>query len=100
VLSGKLNSYFEGQLSGVFRAIRGIYHQYGFFELYRGHLATLARVFPYASINFMAFEQFKLIFGIPKKHLKGDQYSSMKRILSGSLAGTVFFTLHTYISLT
>lgn len=53
--------------------------------MYRGHSATLARIFPYAAINFAAFEKFKYIFG--SGHVTdGWQW---RKLLAGSLAGTL-----------
>lgn len=57
--------------------------------LYRGHSATLLRIFPYAAVRFLAYEQIRA-FIIPSKEYE----TSLRRLLSGSLAGTtsVFFT--------
>ncbi len=38
-------------------AIRHIYHLDGIRGLYQGHSATLLRIFPYAGIKFMAYDQ-------------------------------------------
>lgn len=66
--------------------MRRIYTHSGFLGLYRGHSATLARIFPYAAINFAAFEKFKTI-------LSTDQNSHFSwpwmKLFAGSLAGTV-----------
>ncbi len=52
-------SHHIGSFMGVFRAAREIKDQYGLRGLFQGHLATLIRIFPYAAIKFMAFEQYK-----------------------------------------
>lgn len=66
-----------------------IYRQEGMLGLFRGHSATLLRVFPYAGIKFLAYEQIRA-FLIPNK----DHETSVRRLLSGSFAGatSVFFT--------
>lgn len=57
--------------------------------LFRGHSATLLRVFPYAAIKFLAYEQIRAVV-IPRKEYE----TPVRRLLSGSLAGvtSVFFT--------
>lgn len=66
-----------------------IYRQEGVVGLFRGHSATVLRVFPYAGIKFLAYEQIRSIV-IPKK----DYETPVRRLLSGSMAGatSVFFT--------
>lgn len=46
-----------GTWSGTFRAISQIYGENGFRGLLQGHSATLLRIFPYAAIKFMAYDQ-------------------------------------------
>ncbi|KAK6356194.1 hypothetical protein TWF718_000565 [Orbilia javanica] len=50
---------------------------------------TLARVFPYAAIKFLAYEQYRAVLISSKEH-----ETVIRRLLSGSLAGvtSVFFT--------
>lgn len=69
--------------------MKDIYHQDGGRGLYRGHSATLLRIFPYAGIKFLAYEQIRAVI-IPDRHHE----TSLRRLLSGSLAGvtSVFFT--------
>lgn len=80
---------YSGSSFGVFVAMRDIYRQDGIWGLYRGHSATLLRIFPYAGIKFLAYEQIRSIL-IPSK----KQETPLRRLLSGSLAGvtSVFFT--------
>lgn len=47
----------EGTWSGAFRAASQIYGESGFLGLFQGHSATLLRIFPYAAIKFMAYDQ-------------------------------------------
>lgn len=57
--------------------------------MFRGHSATLLRIFPYAAIKFLAYEQIRA--RIIKEQ---SQETSFRRLVSGSLAGvtSVFFT--------
>lgn len=66
-----------------------IYGHEGPTGLYRGHSATLLRVFPYAAIKFLAYEQIRS-FIIPRK----EHETPFRRLISGALAGatSVFFT--------
>jgi len=47
----------KGSWSGALRAGKEIYKSGGFRGLFQGHSATLLRVFPYAAIKFMAYDQ-------------------------------------------
>lgn len=69
--------------------MKDIYRDEGPLGLFRGHSATLIRIFPYAAIKFLAYEQVRAVF------IHGpDQETPIRRLLSGSLAGvtSVFFT--------
>jgi solute carrier family 25 (mitochondrial carrier protein), member 16 len=70
-------------------AMRDIQRYEGSRGLYRGHSATLLRIFPYAAIKFLAYEQIRAVF-IPSK----NKETPFRRLISGSLAGitSVFFT--------
>jgi len=48
---------YAGSWSGAFRAGSEIYKDGGGWALFQGHSATLIRVFPYAAIKFMAYDQ-------------------------------------------
>ncbi|KAK6363444.1 hypothetical protein TWF730_000875 [Orbilia blumenaviensis] len=80
---------YTGSWFGFGNAVRLIYHQDGFIGLFRGHSMTLVRVFPYAAIKFLAYEQYRAILISSK-----EQETVIRRLLSGSLAGvtSVFFT--------
>ncbi|KAI9883984.1 MAG: hypothetical protein M1823_004231 [Watsoniomyces obsoletus] len=80
---------YTGSWFGLATALKDIYHQDGARGLFRGHSATLLRIFPYAGIKFLAYEQIRAIV-IPGK----DQETPWRRLISGSLAGvtSVFFT--------
>jgi solute carrier family 25 protein 16 len=69
--------------------MRDIYQQDGMRGLYRGHSATLLRVFPYAGIKFLAYEQIRAVVIHDR-----SQETPLRRFVSGSLAGitSVFFT--------
>lgn len=61
----------------------------GLLGLFRGHSATLLRIFPYAAIKFIAYEQIRNVL-----IRNPQQEKSWRRFASGSLAGvtSVFFT--------
>ncbi|KAF7793479.1 hypothetical protein EIP86_004591, partial [Pleurotus ostreatoroseus] len=49
--------FLAGTWSGALRAGVQIYREGGAFALFQGHSATLLRIFPYAAIRFMAYDQ-------------------------------------------
>lgn len=80
---------YAGSWSGFPTAIRDIYVTAGFAGLFKGHSATLLRIFPYAGIKFLAYEQ------IRARVIKNKaQETPGRRFVSGSMAGmmSVFFT--------
>lgn len=80
---------WAGTLLGLPRAAAHITATEGFWGLFRGHSATLARIFPYAAIKFVAYEQIRSIV-IPNREYEVHH----RRFLVGSLAGlaSVIFT--------
>ncbi|KAK4193722.1 putative mitochondrial carrier protein LEU5 [Podospora australis] len=80
---------YTGSWRGALDAMKLIHQQDGALGLFRGHSATLLRIFPYAAIKFLAYEQVRAVV-IPSK----DKESPFRRFISGSLAGvtSVFFT--------
>ena len=48
-----------GTWSGALRAGTQLYREGGALGLFQGHSATLLRIFPYAAIKFMAYDQFE-----------------------------------------
>lgn len=80
---------YTGSWFGVVTAMRDINKQDGVRGLFRGHSATLLRIFPYAAIKFLAYEQIRSVI------IAGPaQETPLRRLLSGSIAGitSVFFT--------
>ncbi|KAI4277571.1 MAG: hypothetical protein LQ337_001644, partial [Flavoplaca oasis] len=69
--------------------MRDINRQSGLRGLFRGHSATLLRIFPYASIKFLAYEQFRSML-IPSASYE----TPLRRLFSGASAGvtSVFIT--------
>ena len=57
--------------------------------MFKGHSVTLARIFPYAAINFAAFEKFKSLL------IADDQDVGLpwRKLLAGSLAGALSVSL-------
>lgn len=80
---------YTGSWTGALRAMRDIYRSDGGRGLYRGHSATLLRIFPYGGIKFLAYEQVRALL----IHNK-DEETHIRRFLAGSLAGcfSVFAT--------
>lgn len=80
---------YSGSWVGTATAMREIYRMEGATGLFRGHSATLLRVYPYAGIKFVAYEQIRSIL-IPKR----EKETPLRRLLSGAIAGatSVFFT--------
>ncbi|KXJ92249.1 mitochondrial carrier domain-containing protein [Microdochium bolleyi] len=74
---------------GVGRALGDIYARDGVFGLFRGHSATLLKIYPYAAIKFVAYEQYRTFI------IRGKEHETwLRRFTAGALAGvtSVFFT--------
>lgn len=52
---------FSGTFGGVFRALNLVTTKEGLWAHFKGHTATLARIFPYAALQYMSYEQFKTV---------------------------------------
>jgi len=80
---------YTGSWFGVATAMKDIYKTDGVFGLFRGHSLTILRVFPYAGIKFLAYEQIRAVVIPNRKH-----ETPIRRLASGSIAGvtSVFFT--------
>ncbi|KAL8854310.1 MAG: hypothetical protein Q9221_000796 [Calogaya cf. arnoldii] len=80
---------YTGSWFGVVTAMRDINRESGLRGLFRGHSATLLRIFPYASIKFLAYEQFRSLL-IPSSSYE----TFLRRFFTGASAGvtSVFIT--------
>ncbi|TCD70248.1 hypothetical protein EIP91_004149 [Steccherinum ochraceum] len=80
---------YAGSWRGAFEAGAKIYRETGALGLLQGHSATLLRIFPYAAIKFMAYDQIEHIL-MPTR----EQQTNVRRFTAGALAGmtSVFFT--------
>ncbi|KAI8340508.1 mitochondrial carrier domain-containing protein [Chlamydoabsidia padenii] len=80
---------YSGTLTGAFKAGREIVKTGGIIGLFQGHSVTLLRIFPYAAIRFVAYEQYRVML-MPTK----QQETSTRQFMAGSLAGvtSVLFT--------
>lgn len=80
---------YSGRWLGVWHAGRRIVREQGFLALFRGHSATLLRIFPYAAIKYMAYDALHLAF-MPSSR---DETPG-RRFAAGSLSGvlSVFVT--------
>ncbi|PIA16286.1 mitochondrial carrier [Coemansia reversa NRRL 1564] len=78
---------YAGTHFGLIRAGAAIYKEYGVRGLFQGHSMQLARIFPYAAIKFMTYEQLKRALGqrIDDKHVRN--------FLAGSLCGVISVTV-------
>lgn len=80
---------YRGTFSGLFRAGGQIWANDGVYGLFQGHSVTLIRIFPYAAIKFVAYEQIRTLL------IPNDNYeTAVRRFMAGSLSGlaSVFFT--------
>ncbi|KAJ2590282.1 coenzyme A transporter [Coemansia sp. RSA 1722] len=74
---------YTGTHFGLFKAGAAIYREYGVRGLFQGHSMQLARIFPYASIKFMTYEQLKKALG----RRIDDQH--VRNFLAGALCGVI-----------
>jgi len=79
---------YAGSWTGAFRAGLAIYRDAGARGLLQGHSATLLRIFPYAAIKFMAYDQWRPLL-IPTP----DHETNVRRFAAGALAGMTSVTL-------
>ncbi|KAF7723730.1 hypothetical protein EC973_001706 [Apophysomyces ossiformis] len=77
-----------GTWTGVFKVVHAIFKASGIPGLLQGHSVTLLRMFPYAAIKFVAYEQYRMVLLLLKLR------ETQQQLLAGSLAGTtsVMFT--------
>ncbi|KAI0111928.1 mitochondrial carrier [Daldinia grandis] len=81
---------YQGSWAGFGIAIRDIYARDGVPGLFRGHSATLLKIYPYAAVKFVAYEQYRaVIIGSNR-----ENETWLRRFSSGALAGvtSVFLT--------
>ncbi|XP_055616712.1 mitochondrial coenzyme A transporter SLC25A42 [Toxorhynchites rutilus septentrionalis] len=82
----KINFQINKEIPYSFRAamvfLRNTYTKEGFFALWRGNSATMARIIPYSAIQFTAHEQWKKVLQVDLHH-----DTEVRRFLAGSLAG-------------
>ncbi|KAG1718947.1 mitochondrial carrier domain-containing protein [Suillus lakei] len=78
---------YAGTWSGAYRAGLAIYRDGGARGLLQGHSATLLRIFPYAAIKFMAYDQWRAVL-IPNR----DNETNFRRFTAGALAGMTSVT--------
>jgi len=75
------NSHFA--FSSVLSSMNKIIKSEGYLDLWKGNTATLIRVYPYAAIQFLSYEQFKKL--IITDHTKKPH--PLEHLVCGSLAG-------------
>uniref|UniRef100_A0A1B0DJ89 Uncharacterized protein n=1 Tax=Phlebotomus papatasi TaxID=29031 RepID=A0A1B0DJ89_PHLPP len=62
--------------------LKRAFEKEGFLSLWRGNSATMARIIPYAAIQFTAHEQYKKLLKVDQ-----DKSTNIRRFVAGSLAG-------------
>lgn len=72
---------------GVFSGFAAIYKKEGILGYYKGNTAMMARVFPYAAIQFMSYEQYKKLV---RPYFSQSGHTS--NLLAGSLTGITAVT--------
>ncbi|CAG8500488.1 3555_t:CDS:2 [Paraglomus brasilianum] len=75
---------YAGSWLGVFQVARQLYILDGYRGLFQGHSATLIRIFPYAAVKFVAYEQFKHVWILMPTRASEN---SIRQFVAGSLAG-------------
>ncbi|XP_071451965.1 mitochondrial coenzyme A transporter SLC25A42 [Hetaerina americana] len=86
----KINFQISNREYSTMKALQFLkesYHEKGAFSLWRGNSATMARIVPYAAIQFSAHEQFKYLLDVDQR--PGQETKPFVRFLAGSLAGVV-----------
>ncbi|RKP09951.1 putative mitochondrial carrier protein [Thamnocephalis sphaerospora] len=80
---------YAGSMRGLMGATRDIWRSNGMRGLFQGHVATLLRIFPYAAIKFLAYEQYRALL-MPTR---ADE-NAWRQFWAGSFAGmtSVIFT--------
>ncbi|GIX89965.1 mitochondrial coenzyme A transporter SLC25A42 [Caerostris extrusa] len=89
----KINFQITNKHYSLKEALQFISHSYrtsGFLSLWRGNSATMARIIPYASIQFAAHEQWKHILHV--ETFAERKANPGKSFIAGSLAGVVSTT--------
>lgn len=84
----KINFQISNSPFNAREALRFLMHTYkaeGLLSLWRGNSATMARIVPYAAIQFAAHEQWKAVLGVDVD--KDSKTHPLCRLLAGSLAG-------------
>ena len=72
---------------GVFSGFVAIYKKEGILGYYKGNAAMMARIFPYAAIQFMSYEQYKRLV---RPYFNQSTHTS--KLLAGSLTGITAVT--------
>ena len=71
---------------GVWHSMRTIWNTEGFFGFFRGNSATVARIMPYAAVQYYSFEMYHRWLSEHVFH--SDEPHPLKRFTAGALAGS------------
>ncbi|KAK6639641.1 hypothetical protein RUM43_007914 [Polyplax serrata] len=71
----------------AFQFLKNVTKNNGFLALWRGNSASMARVLPYAAIQFASHEQWKRVLGIDQSNSLSKDEFEYRRFIAGSLAG-------------
>lgn len=79
------------RLKGAWKFMRLTYYETGVLSLWRGNTATMARIMPYAAIQFMSHDQYKILLGLSGSKngtsaIEGHWKHGL-HFIAGSLAG-------------
>lgn len=70
----------------VWESMKTIWRTEGFFGFFRGNSATVARIMPYAAVQYSAFEFYHR--NLSEHIFQSEKPNSLKRFIAGAMAGT------------
>ena len=88
--SNPLLHRFTASWAGPFQAVLWIWREEGWRGCYKGHAATLLRIFPYAALNYFCYDKYKraILHWARLHHVEGTGQQAAVSVLAGGLAGS------------